>query len=114
MAAQVKLSPPVEVAQIDLGKLGGTLVSQLAWSPDGNELYLQTQTEDKKGLPKDTYHYVMSGRGRLVQESRRAARLGGRVLDVEVGTDGARRCGVQDQRLHGEARRVGHGHSDGR
>ena len=29
MATQVKLSPPVEVAQIDLGKLGRTLVSEL-------------------------------------------------------------------------------------
>ena len=63
VAAHVKLSPPVEVAQIDLGKLGGTLVSQLAWSPDGNELYLQTQTEDKQGLPKDTYHHVMPAEG---------------------------------------------------
>lgn len=63
VAAQVKLSPPVEVAQIDLGKLGGTLISQLAWSPEGNELYLQTQTEDKKGLPKDTYHYVIPAGG---------------------------------------------------
>jgi hypothetical protein len=63
MAAQVKLSPPVEVAQIDLGKLGGTLVSELAWSPDGNELYLQTQTEDKRALPKDTFHFVIPAEG---------------------------------------------------
>jgi len=63
MAAHVKLSPPVEVAQIDLGKLGGTLVSQLAWSPDGNELYLQTQAEDKQGLPKDTFHHVIPAEG---------------------------------------------------
>ena len=63
MAAQVKLSLPVEVAQIDLGKMGGTLVSQLAWSPDGNELYLQTQTEDKRALPKDTLHFVIPAEG---------------------------------------------------
>ncbi|HKV98750.1 MAG TPA: hypothetical protein VJN96_02940 [Vicinamibacterales bacterium] len=63
LATQVKLGPKVEVAQIDLGKLGGTLVSQLAWSPDGNGLYLQTQTEDKRGLPKDTFHFVMPAEG---------------------------------------------------
>jgi hypothetical protein len=63
LAAQLKLGPKVEVAQIDLGKLGGTLVSQLAWSPDGNALYLQTQTEDKRGLPKDTFHFVMPAEG---------------------------------------------------
>lgn len=62
-AAQIKLDPKIEVAQIDLGKLGGTLVSQLAWSPDGNELYLQTQTEDKRGLPKDSFHFVTPAEG---------------------------------------------------
>lgn len=63
LAAQVKLDPKAEIAQIDLGKLGGTLVSELAWSPDGNELYLQTQTEDKRALPKDTFHFVVPAEG---------------------------------------------------
>lgn len=63
LAAQVKVGTPVELAQIDLGKMGGTLVNQLAWSPEGKELYLQTMTEDKKGQPKDRFHFVISAEG---------------------------------------------------
>ncbi|HUL71499.1 MAG TPA: hypothetical protein VLT86_00245 [Vicinamibacterales bacterium] len=63
LSAQVKLGAPAEVAQVDLGKMGGTFVSQLAWSPDGNQLYLQTMSEDKKALPKDTYHWVIPAEG---------------------------------------------------
>lgn len=62
LAAQVKVLP-AEVAQIDLGKMQGALLNQLAWSPDGKELYLQTLTEDRKALPKDVYHYVMEAEG---------------------------------------------------
>jgi len=62
LATQVKVTP-AEVAQIDLGKLGGTLVSELAWSPDGKQLYLQTMTEDRKALPKDIYHFVIPAAG---------------------------------------------------
>ena len=68
VAAQVKLSPPVEIAQVDLGKTGGTLVSELAWSADGNQLYLQTMTEDKKALPKDIYHFVIPAEGGALQK----------------------------------------------
>ena len=68
LAAQVKVGPKVEVAQVDLGQLGGTLVSQLAWSPDGNELYLQTQTEDRRALPKDTFHFVVPAEGGSVSK----------------------------------------------
>lgn len=58
LASQVKITP-VEIAQFDLGKMQGAFVNQLAWSPDGQEIYLQTITEDRKALPKDVYHYVM-------------------------------------------------------
>ena len=61
-ATQVKLTPS-EIAQVDLGKMKGSQVRQLAWSPDSTQLYLQTVTEDQRALPKDTYHYVMPAAG---------------------------------------------------
>src|SRR5215472_18024421 len=67
LAAQVKVTP-AEIAQIDLGKLQGAMVNQLAWSPDGNELYLQTLTEDRKALPKDLYHYVITVDGGAIKK----------------------------------------------
>jgi WD40-like Beta Propeller Repeat len=54
----ITLTPTV-VAEIDLSKLKGKLVRELAWSPDGKQLYLQTFTEDRNALPKDLYHYVL-------------------------------------------------------
>jgi hypothetical protein len=62
LAAQVKVLP-AEIAQIDLGKMQGAMVNQLAWSPDGKVIYLQTLTEDQKALPKDVYHYVIPAEG---------------------------------------------------
>ncbi len=61
-ASQVKLVP-TEVAQVDLGKMDGKLVRQLAWSDDLSQIYLQTFTEDKRALPKDVYHYVVPAAG---------------------------------------------------
>jgi hypothetical protein len=61
-ATEVKLVP-AEVAQIDLSKMNGKLVRQLAWSTDNTELYLQTFTEDQHALPKDVYHYVVPASG---------------------------------------------------
>jgi len=63
LAAQVKLGAPAEIAQVDLAKLGGSVINQLAWSDDGRELYLQTSTLDKKGLPKDVRHFVVPADG---------------------------------------------------
>ena len=63
IAAQVKVGAPAEVAQIDLSKMGGTVIDQLAWSDDGRELYLQTSTLDKKGLRKDVLHFVVPAAG---------------------------------------------------
>lgn len=57
-APAITLTPAV-VARVDLGKLKGKLVRQLAWSPDGKQLYLRTFTEDRNALPKDVYHYVL-------------------------------------------------------
>jgi hypothetical protein len=63
LATQAKVGTPIERAQIDLQKMGGAIVNQLSWSPDGNELYLQTMTEDKKGLPKDLFHFLIAAEG---------------------------------------------------
>jgi hypothetical protein len=38
----MKISAPVKVAELDLGKLKGDHVSRMAWSPDGSQLYVQT------------------------------------------------------------------------
>lgn len=56
-ATALKVTPAV-IAQIDLGKLQGQ-VRQLAWSPDGNTLYLQTYDMNKDGSLKAKYHYTM-------------------------------------------------------
>jgi hypothetical protein len=50
---------PAQVATIDLSKMKGSLLCQLAWSPDGTELYLQTCDEDKAALLKDSFHYTL-------------------------------------------------------
>jgi hypothetical protein len=55
----VTLTPSV-TGEIDLGRLKGTRLAQLAWSPDATELYLQTYTPDRQALPAETFHYVLS------------------------------------------------------
>jgi hypothetical protein len=54
---------PTEVTQIDLGKLKGSQIRELAWSPDGKQLYLQTCDLDKQALPKALYHYLIETSG---------------------------------------------------
>jgi len=44
---------------IDLGKLNGKLLRQLAWSPDGAELYLMTYDANKDASIKKAYHFVI-------------------------------------------------------
>jgi hypothetical protein len=61
-ATEVQLAPRV-VASIDLGKMEGALIRQLAWSADGNELYLQTYDADRTALPKAIFHYVIPAEG---------------------------------------------------
>jgi hypothetical protein len=54
---------PIEITRIDIGKLKGSLVRELAWSPDGKQLYLQTYDVDKQALPKALYHYLIETSG---------------------------------------------------
>jgi len=53
----VVLGQPAQVAEIDAGKLKGTLV-RLAWSPDASQIYLQTADPDTRGNVK-LRHYTM-------------------------------------------------------
>ena len=48
-----------QVAAIDLSKIKGSLLCELAWSPDNTELYLQTCDEDKNALLKESFHYIL-------------------------------------------------------
>ena len=60
--AQVPLGagpPPTTLTQIDTGKLKGA-PSQLAWSPDGSELYLQTAERDSDGRLKKPRSFVIA------------------------------------------------------
>ena len=66
-AAEVQLAPRV-VAEIDLGKMKGALVRQLAWSADGTQLYLQTYDPDRTALPREIFHYVIPAEGGTPQQ----------------------------------------------
>ena len=57
-ASSLKVTPAI-VSQIDISKLHGQ-VRQLAWAPDGKELYLQTYDTDKDGSLKTKYHYTLA------------------------------------------------------
>ena len=57
-APKVAVSQPVQVAEIDAGKLKGTLV-RMAWSPDAAQVYLQTAEPDTRGNVK-LRHYTMA------------------------------------------------------
>src|SRR5687768_4352887 len=58
-AKTVQVSAPALIGSIDAGKLKGEPI-QLAWSPDGGKLFLQTAGRDKLGMVKDPRFYVMS------------------------------------------------------
>lgn len=53
------LASPASVAQIDAGKLKGE-PTQLAWSPDGASLALQTSERDRYGMVKSPRYFLMS------------------------------------------------------
>ena len=53
----LKVSAPVTIAELDLGKLKGDF-RQLAWSPDGTQLYVQTG--EHKGSEDVTYSYIVA------------------------------------------------------
>jgi hypothetical protein len=47
------------VIDINLDKLKGKLVRQLAWSPDKSQLYLMTCDENRDASIKEVFHYVI-------------------------------------------------------
>jgi hypothetical protein len=57
-APNVVVGQPAQVAEIDAGKLKGTVV-RMAWSPDATQLYLQTAEPDTRGNVK-LRHYTMA------------------------------------------------------
>ena len=59
----LKLGPPTTVTALDLGKLKGDL-RQIAWSPDGSELYVQTADGDP-AAPKLRHYTVPSAGGAI-------------------------------------------------
>src|SRR6185503_20142861 len=58
-AKGAQVSAPALVATLDTGKLKGE-PTQLAWSPDGTKLFLQTSERDATGMTKNHRFYVMS------------------------------------------------------
>jgi hypothetical protein len=58
-ATKLTLSPPAAIVEIDTGKLKGDLF-RLAWSPDAQQMYLQTVERDRGGNIKTTHHYVLT------------------------------------------------------
>jgi dipeptidyl aminopeptidase/acylaminoacyl peptidase len=58
-AKTAQLSSPAQVSTIDTGKLKGE-PTQLAWSPDGTQLFLQTSERDSAGMTKNHRFFVMS------------------------------------------------------
>jgi hypothetical protein len=63
-AETIRLLPSV-VAEFQLGAGGinGQRVRQLAWSPDGRELYLMTYEPNRDASIKEAFHYVMPAAG---------------------------------------------------
>lgn len=61
-AAALQILPPAQVSTIDAGKLKGE-PTQLAWSPDGTKLFLQTSERDSKGMVTNPRFFVMSATG---------------------------------------------------
>jgi hypothetical protein len=59
-ATTVQVSAPAQIGStLEAGKLKGEPI-QLAWSPDGTKLYLQTAGRDKVGMTVNHRSYVMS------------------------------------------------------
>jgi hypothetical protein len=61
-AQAIRITPSV-VGEIDLGKIKGALVRQLAWSPDGSEFYLMTYDANPDASIKAAYHYLIPAAG---------------------------------------------------
>jgi hypothetical protein len=56
--ASIKVAPSSTI-NIDLARLKGKLVRQLAWSPDAAELYLMTYDPNQDASIKKAYHFVI-------------------------------------------------------
>jgi hypothetical protein len=61
-ASKLKLSAPASIVEFDAGKLKGVLF-RLAWSPDGQQIYLQTIERDRAGNVGTAHHYLMGLNG---------------------------------------------------
>jgi len=57
-AEQVKLASSTSI-EINLDKLKGTHVRQLAWSPDKSEMYLMTYEPNKDASVKQVFHFLI-------------------------------------------------------
>ena len=66
LALQVTLATPQPAAEIDAGKIKGN-ITELAWSADGSEFYLQTIDRDRGGHVTGQHHYVVSAKDRSVK-----------------------------------------------
>jgi hypothetical protein len=58
-AKALQLSAPAQVGTLDTGKLKGE-PTELAWSPDGSQLFLQTSERDSKAMVINPRAYVLS------------------------------------------------------
>jgi Tol biopolymer transport system component len=61
-ARTVQVSTPAQAGTIDTGKLKGE-PTQLSWSPDGTQLFLQTSERDAKGMTTSPRFFVMAASG---------------------------------------------------
>jgi len=57
-ATKLTFAAPAPVIELDTKKLEGE-VYKLSWSPDGQQLYLQTVEKDKNGRVKSMHHYLL-------------------------------------------------------
>lgn len=58
-ASKLTLSMPAAIVEFDTGKLKGDL-SRLAWSPDAQQMYLQTVERERTGAIKTVRHYLLA------------------------------------------------------
>ena len=61
-ASAVKVTPAV-VSEFNLGAMNGKFIRQLAWSPDGSQLYLMTYDANKDASVKETFHFLIPAQG---------------------------------------------------
>ena len=111
-AQSIKVTPSV-VGEIDLGKIKGTLVRQLAWSPDGSQFYLMTYDPNPDASIKATYHYLIPAAGGAPKRVDVQPDWADGLLEVEVGQGRAGRSVVCDRTVAGQEARGGRRDPDG-